>query len=280
MFAVDDASAVNPEFAPAAGIIIPYRDEAGQALTYQRYDHAPLFCRVRHLTVPGWPLPRGRRYAQPADSGLQLYIPRGFSRPEAEHGGFVIVEGEKKAIALCVAGIPAVGIGGVWNFGGGDGSALHSTLADLAAHCPATFVAFDSDAATKPGIQQAEWRLAGQIALAGGKPHVVRIPADGESKTGADDYLVKHGAGSLIRLIQAAPQFGVTVTAGSDVMTVADLLRRQVRPVEELIPGIVEKGIPTFIARPSGEHRDSRLLAPSKAHLTGLQYPGRRGSCS
>ncbi len=159
------------------------------------------------------------------------------------------VEGEKKAIALCRAGIPAVAIGGVFNFT--EGSApLHSGLVGIAAMCQDIFILFDSDAATNPKIQMAEWRLSGQLALLGIRVHVVRI-CDGTDKVGADDYLVQHGPEALEALILDTPALGNVVEDADDgEVGVAELLRHEVLPVEKLIPGWLEKGIPNFICGP------------------------------
>src|SRR5690606_26437365 len=127
---------------------------------------------------------------------------------------------------------------------------LHPALASLAAKLRDIYIVFDSDAAAKPDIQDAEWRLCGQLALAGAQPRIVRIPGDGERKVGADDFLVAHGAAALSALILATPPLGASAAAASDTITVADILSREVAPVEELISGWVEKGVPNFIAGP------------------------------
>ena len=79
-------------------------------------------------------------------------------------------------------------------------------------------------------------------------------------KVGADDFLVAHGANALRGLILSTPAVGEISadTPSRDEITVAEILRREVVPVEELIPGWVEKGIPNFIAGPGGVHK-SRL---------------------
>lgn len=260
IFPVDDAASINPDFAPKPALMLPYFDDRGQMLTYARNGQVVPFCRARYLTLPGWPLPRGRKYDQPTDSGTPPYFPKCFDWQAAQTrglGALVLVEGEKKAVALCHVGIPAVAIGGVFNFG--DGTALlHPALAAITQGRD-VYVVFDSDAATKPDIQLAEWRLAGQLALIGARPHLVRIPMDGEAKIGADDFLVAHGIDGLNALILSTPVLGAPTTQSTaETISVADLLSREVTPVEELIPGWVEKGIPNFIAGPGGVHK-SRL---------------------
>lgn len=261
IFPVDDASTVCRDFATAPALVIPYRDPRGRPITYEKDGVAHPFCRARYLTIPGYPLPRGRKYDQPADSGTPPYFATIYDWSNLEHGevaACVITEGEKKALALCCAGIPAVAIGGVFNFA--DHSAgLHPELRDVATRCRDIYIAFDSDAAYKPDIRLAEWRLAGQLALSGARVHIVRIPASGDDKVGVDDYLLEHGAAALQELILSAPPLGdAPALANDNEITVADMLGREVAPVEELIPGWLEKGIPTFLAGVGGVHK-SRL---------------------
>jgi hypothetical protein len=255
IFPTDDASTVCPDFARAPALILPYFDTQGAALTFKRGGMVLPFCRARYL---GFPLPRARKYDQPGDSGTPPYFPRSFDW-NTNLDACCCVEGEKKALALCRAGIPTVAIGGVFNYA--DGSApLHPELEALARRCRDIFVLFDSDAAENPKIQLAEWRLAGQLALAGARPHVVRIPPNGQEKLGADDYLLEHGAAALLDLVLNTPPLGETTSADAarDEIAVADILSRGVAPVEQLIPGWVEKGVPNFIAGPGGVHK-SRL---------------------
>jgi RecA-family ATPase len=268
MFAVDDASAVNPDFRPTPGVIIPYFDSLGRPLTFTRNGRPLLFCRVRYLRTTGFLLPNGRKYDQPADSGTPPYFPPCYDWARIERGevkALVVTEGEKKALALCHAGIPTLAIGGVWNFTE-SGASLHSDIAAVAAKCGDTYLVFDSDKETNTKVQSAEWRLAGQLALLGVRVHLVRIPPSGKldengrpEKVGADDFLVQHGAKALIDLILSTPALGEkAASADDDVIPVADLLNREVMAVEELIPGFLEKGIPTFIAGKGGVHK-SRL---------------------
>ncbi len=129
------------------------------------------------------------------------------------------------------------------------------------AKCERVYVVFDSDVATKPAIEAAEWRLAGDIALLGPRVHLVRLPpAPSGEKTGADDYLVAHGEDDLIARINESPALGDAPAADSagDEISVADILKADVKPVAELIPQWIEKGVPNFLAGPGGVHK-SRL---------------------
>jgi hypothetical protein len=168
-------------------------------------------------------------------------------------------------------------VGGVFNFSDKDAAAaLHPELVRIARLAADVFICFDSDAAEKPDVLEAERRLVGQITVAGGKPHVVRLPsADDGSKVGADDYLVTHGADALLELINAAPVAGAdALVASGGVLGLADLLRREVQPVAELVPDWLEKGIVTFVAGAGGVHKSRLALQIGLCLNAGVLPPG------
>lgn len=258
VFAIDDASAVNPDFAPKPALIFPYRRVDGQPTTYEREGHTLLMCRARYLVRPGEPLPKGRKYDQPAGSGVQIYFPQCLDL--AALGGVVaLVEGEKKAIALNRAGMPCIGLGGVDCFR--QSRTLHPELAAALAHCSRAYIVFDSDIETNESVQAAEWRLCNDLVLLGLAVHCVRLPAsDTGEKVGADDYLAAHGADALEALLLATPSIGerLAATADHDEIAVAEILERELTPIEELIPQWVQKGVTNFLAGAGGSHK-SRL---------------------
>lgn len=262
IFAIDDASRVNPDFAAKPALIFPYRRFDGRPATFERDGKTLLMCRARYLALRGLAPPKGRKYDQPKGSGVQIYFPRTLDLAEFRSGDITdvcIVEGEKKAVALAKAGIPCIGLGGVDCFR--QGKALHPDLESALAKCERVYIVFDSDVATNPAIEAAEWRLAGDIALLGPRVHLVRLPpASSGEKTGADDYLVANGADDLIDRINDTPALGDAPSAdnASDEISVAAILKADVKPVGELIPGWLEKGVPNFLAGPGGVHK-SRL---------------------
>ena len=133
MFATADASQICTDFAAAPAIIIPYFVTPGIPHTYQRGDAILPFCRARYLVSDGAPLPRGRKYDQPANSGTPPYFPQSFDWDAFRRGdcsACVIVEGEKKAAALSATGIPAMAVAGVFNFS--DEGFLHADIAAIA----------------------------------------------------------------------------------------------------------------------------------------------------
>lgn len=281
IFAVDDASSVNPDFAAKPALIFPYRRFDGRPATFERDGKTLLMCRARYLAHPGLLPPKGRKYDQPKGSGVQIYFPRGLDLAGLRAGDVTdicIVEGEKKAIALAKAGIPCIGVGGVDCFR--QGKALHPDLESAFAKCERVYIVFDSDIETKPNIQAAEWRLAGDIALLGPRVHPVRLPAapSGE-KIGADDYIVAHGKEKLDELILSTPALGErrADAALDKAISVSELMKLQVRPVEELVPGFVEKGVANFIAGKGGSHKSRLAMQIGLCLNAGQWIPGLGG---
>jgi hypothetical protein len=259
VFPIDDASSINPDFAPKPALIFTYRCLDGQQATFEREGRTLLMCRARYLPAPGQPLPKGRKYDQPTGSGVQVYFPRGLDVAALVGSTIAIVEGEKKAIALTRAGMPCIGLGGVDCFRQSGG--LHPELAAAVARCSRVYIAFDSDIETNENVQAAEWRLTNDLALLGLEVHCVRLPAsDMGGKVGVDDYLVTHGPDALEALFLATPSIGERLTAVADHQEapVSDILAREVTPVEELIPQWVQKGVTNFLAGAGGSHK-SRL---------------------
>lgn len=269
MYAVDDASAVHPDFAAHPAIIIPYTHMGGSPVTYEvNGAHVP-YVRCRYLPVLGKPLPKdGRKYDAPRGSGSQIHVPQSLAQSILPAGAVCVVEGEKKAAALCKAGIPCVAIGGVDNVCESKAvqHALHPDLAAVVSRFSDICIIFDSDIATNPNVERAEQRLATLLALQGARVHCVRIPPSTQVdtkgkpiKVGADDFLVANGPEALRALIVSTPALGERVQSQpSEAISAFDMLGREVRPVEELIPGLLEKGIVTFLCAPGGNHK-SRL---------------------
>lgn len=208
---IDNAQSLNADYAPAPALVIPYFTVSGENLN-------PPFARIRYLSDPPkrrgnnpFKPPKEQRYAQPANSGVHAYFPHGTRVDWAEvsvnhEHPLVVVEGEKKALAGCLAGFATVGLGGVYNF---------LTMGDLLPELDEfiwknrqVYICFDSDAAHNPQIQAAEARLANELSLKRASIlHLVRLPnlPDG-SKQGMDDYLLSAGADQLEGLLQTAPR--------------------------------------------------------------------------
>ncbi len=261
-FAVDDARTINPGFKQGPALVLPYCGLDGTPVAYTAAGVPQPFCRVRYLK----PDLHGRRYDQPKGSGVNIFVPKDLmaglddQATSGQRPYICIVEGEKKALACWKNDIFAVGLGGVDCFRASGTTTLHPTLKAIIRKAKNVFIMFDSDIVDKPAVQNAQWRLASDLALAGAKVHAVRLPQGlNGAKMGADDFLVQHGSDALFDLLNATKPLG----SGKNVQdlagySVADLLNHNVKPVEELIPGLLQKGIVTFLCGPGGTHK-SRL---------------------
>ncbi len=261
-FAEEDASAVNPGFLPGPALVLPYCGLDGTPVAYTAAGVPQPFCRVRYLSTGL----QGRRYDQPKNSGVQIFVPIGLmaeldDQAASGHQPYIcIVEGEKKALACWKKGVLAVGIGGVDCFRESGTKTLHPTIKAIIAKAAHVFIMFDSDIGDKPAVQNAEWRLASDLAMAGAHVHAVRLPqGPNGAKMGADDFLKQHGMDELFKLLNATPPIGSDTGAKTlGGIPVTELLDHDVKPVEELIPGPLQKGIVTFLCGPGGTHK-SRL---------------------
>lgn len=285
MYAVDDASMVHPDFAAHPAIIIPYTRIDGSRVTYEVGERHIPYVRCRYLSVPGKSLPKdGRKYDAPRGSGSQILVPQSLTQSILPPGAVCVVEGEKKAIALCKVGIPCVAIGGVDNVRESKAGALHPDLVAVIAQFSDVCIVFDSDVATNPNVERAEQRLATLLALQGARVHCVRIPSSDQVdakgkplKAGADDFLVANGVEALCALILATPALGERVQSqDGNAISAFDLLGREVKPVQELIPGLLQKGIVTFLCAPGGNHKSRLAQQWAMALNVGASPFGRR----
>jgi hypothetical protein len=187
-----------------AGFRIPYFDFTGRVngLYRFRYLETPGFAA---LTQKEW------RYASPRRSKPDLYLPpfvdwakwaRDPSRP------IVITEGEVKAAVATKAGIPTIGLGGVWNFkSAAQGASLLPGFVEIQWSERRVHIVYDSDAATNPDVVRAENALARELLRLGAFPYIVRLPALEKIKTGLDDYIVAKGSDALMQLLATAMQY-------------------------------------------------------------------------
>jgi len=214
LYVADAATEVDPDFAHAPALVIPYLDVHGEPVLVGGEP----FVRVRYLgdaptrhSANPFRKSKEQRYAQPAGSGLHAYFPAVPGLDWSAVAGdtqqpVVIVEGEKKALAATLAGFATVGLGGVWNYA--SGGALLPELEAFGWKGRPVYICFDSDAAQNPQIQAAEARLATELSLRRGAVlYLVRLPhgADG-AKVGVDDYLVSQGVDKLDDLLSSSPR--------------------------------------------------------------------------
>lgn len=184
---------------------------SGLGFPYHTADGADTgFLRVRLLPDPrAGETPPGFRYLQPTGSGARAYLPRlrDWESVQTQTSQRVLItEGEKKAAAACKAGLPTIGLGGVWSFGVKDlGIDLLPEIEAIGWKDRPAIVAFDSDWGDNKDVRKASLELARRLQERGAAVSLLQLPAGphGE-KVGLDDYLVAHGARALRELIDEA----------------------------------------------------------------------------
>jgi hypothetical protein len=194
------------------GFLIQYHDLDGKAIPQQwRWRNDP--SRVSGFAALTAKMLRGRRkYAQPKGSGCFLYYPvvKGLNWRAilADSDQVVaIVEGELKALSLSLAGIPAIGIGGVWNWQN-SAKELLPDLVQFAVNRRRILEVFDSDAADNMLAAGAQYALARALLDAGGDPHIIQLPdLQQPEKTGVDDFVRLHPTLKKEKLIEALLNF-------------------------------------------------------------------------
>ena len=121
------------------------------------------------------------KYEQPRGSRLMLDVPpiclAHIGNPVVDN---FIVEGIKKADCLASKGRCAITLtGGVWGWLGTNEHGGKTALPDwreVALNGCRVFICFDSDAATKPEISQAQRELAAYLTSRGAKVFVITVP--------------------------------------------------------------------------------------------------------
>jgi hypothetical protein len=124
----------------------------------------------------------GPKYLQRKDAPNRLYL-----LPTVDLQGetpLLVVEGEKKTLALNQAGIPAVGIGGIWNWceraEGYKRPKETRPIPDLDKvnwKRPVTIL-FDSDAQDNRNVRLAAFRLARELSRRGATMNILYIPGE------------------------------------------------------------------------------------------------------
>ena len=115
-----------------------------------------------------------------------------------------ITEGEKKSVRGCIAGVPTIGLGGVYSWlhkshstsndeelpKRSNKSKLIGDFTDFQWIGRKVVVVFDSpDVVVNPNVREARVRLCAALVKLGAKPEVIDLPAPAEGKAGLDDYL-------------------------------------------------------------------------------------------
>lgn len=173
--------------------------------------------RGRWLTKPvgefGQPID-APKYLQTPNTPNHAYFPQGFKSVdwkaiEQDPTRYVVItEGEKKACCACKHGYPTIGLPGVWNWKATKrGVSFLPELEAFAWEQRPVFIAFDSDALTKPQVAYAITDLTKELTRRGAKVKVATIPASGPDadKVGLDDFIVAQGAEAFQKVLDEAP---------------------------------------------------------------------------
>lgn len=209
MFEIDDAGSIM-DVPHRPGVVIPYYQPDGSLL----HVKGKPFARIRWTDTRKASAFHGRvkapRYGQPKNTGIQVYFPPLIPWDEVLADAtrpIIITEGEAKAITACLNGYVCIALGGVYNFA--EAGQLVPVLANAQwAKRPVALI-YDSDAATNPDVLAAEARLVDELGTQRrAAVRIVRLPDDGGDKVGLDDFLHKHGAAELDKLIETANDLG------------------------------------------------------------------------
>jgi hypothetical protein len=195
-----ETQGLHPAFQPLPAIRFNYLGPDGAPL--RPLPQWPPFYRLRYLKTPNdvaskLTKQKPRRYVQPPSSGVAAYLPPNmdgwtdiFLDPEVP---LIITEGELKAAKACDAGLPTIGLGGVFNFRSAQlGIALLPELEAVEWRKRYVYLIYDSDFRTNELVCWALKALADELFMRGALPHFVPLPElNPEGKTGLDDYLVQ-----------------------------------------------------------------------------------------
>ena len=197
---------------PAAGFLIPYFTSSGTTNGFYRYRYLEEPPRTGFAALTAH---KALRYIQPAGKPPHVYFPRSkeWSRvlPNPEHSLY-ITEGELKAACAVQKGIPAIGLGGVWNWKSTrEELPLIDDLKNIAWTDRTVYIVFDSDATTNPDILRAQNALCRELLKLGADLHIIRLPElEPGKKTGLDDFLVAEGEEEFAKLQQEAESWSAS----------------------------------------------------------------------
>jgi hypothetical protein len=146
---------------------------------------------------------RTLKYELPRQAVSHIHVPRAsqwlFQPRDGRDGPLriVVTEGQKKAEKATQEGIGCIALLGVWNWFASFGGESVPTpeLAELDWSRYAVEICFDSDAVSNPGVRRAERALARWLRSRGAtRVSIIRLPSEGDTKVGLDDYLLAHSA--------------------------------------------------------------------------------------
>jgi Domain of unknown function (DUF3854) len=173
------------------GLVVPMFSPDGESTGYQ--------------LRPDKPRRSGPKYETPAGSEVLVDVhPRILEEVRSGTGDLWITEGVKKADALTGRGLPTLALAGVWMWCVPNVKPykLKPCFDHVRLRGRRVYVVFDSDALTKPEVQQALEALVRALEERGAKVLVVYLEdASDDSKVGADDYLAAGGTVNGLKML-------------------------------------------------------------------------------
>ncbi len=184
---------LNGSFATAPALMFPFFNQHGVRIKYE-------------VARPSDACPA--KYVQPKDKGGHAYFPPMpiIEKAVNTSGEFLLItEGILKALAATQAGVPCIGLMGVWNWQHkrDDKTVERVLIEDLAGidwQNRRVAIAFDFDTKRNPNVHHAEAELARVLSEQGANVVILKLPL-GEidsktgmpEKTGLDDFIVRVG---------------------------------------------------------------------------------------
>jgi len=213
---------------------------SGLALPYPGTNsNGPPFIRVKPdspFKVHGG---RPAKYLSPKNSQNYLYIPIAYTKNHLLNREMpvVLTEGGKKALkgAQELPRFIVIALPGVWCFKNSKQSALIHDFRKFAWRGRDVFICYDSDVVQKREVQEAEKALAAQLDRLGANTYLCRLPSDGSSKVGLDDYLLNHSPATFVE--QVLDRSLVWTPRGNVVIENAAEFVRKIIPHQEEIIG-------------------------------------------
>ncbi len=220
---LQEESAIAPEIVAERGYYTARRrpEVPGAFAEYQRRLGlvVPMFSpdgeRTGYQLRPDKARRGGPKYETPAGSEVLVDAhPRMINEVRSGTGDLWITEGVKKADALTSRGLPTLALAGVWMWCVPKVKPyrLKPCFDHVRLRGRTVYVVFDSDALTKPEVQQALEALVRALEARGAEILVVYLEdAPDGSKVGADDFLA--GGGTVNELKMLARKFEPTDVA-------------------------------------------------------------------
>jgi hypothetical protein len=178
-------------------LVIPLREIKNEIETYQIRPDTP------RIGKDGRPI----KYETPGDSRPVRDIPEGARRALRNTAvPLWITEGSRKVDAAVSAGLPCVGLLGVWPWAqriNAEARTVLPALFGIASEGRQVVLAFDSDVMEKPSVHLALEQLGEWLRSQGAIPSYCYLPAEPGQKVGLDDYLASgHSLDDLHALVE------------------------------------------------------------------------------